>query len=226
MPGRTGLLAAACLLTVAATAQPARGGEVAGRVELRGKDGVLGPAAGAVLWFPGVPASAPAAAGPVLASKDKRFDPHVVAVARRSTVVFPNQDKIFHNVFSRSAGNEFDLGLYRGGKSREFQFATPGLVRIYCNIHSEMAAYVMVLDGAAFAVADEAGRYRIGDLPDGRREVRVWHERAGETTTFVDVAGRATALDLVLDAAGYREEAHKNKYGEDYPPATHDADRY
>jgi hypothetical protein len=103
---------------------------------------------------------------------------------------------------------------------------TPGLVRIYCNIHSEMAAYVMVLDGSAFAVADEAGRYRIGGLPDGRREVRAWHERAGETTASVDVSGRATALDLVLDAAGYREQPHKNKYGEDYPPATHDADRY
>jgi plastocyanin len=225
VPGRAALVAGACLLAAAA-GQRAGAGEVAGRVELRGKDGVLGPAAGAVVWVPGVPAAAPSAAAPVLASKNKRFDPHVVAVARRSTVVFPNLDKIFHNVFSRTAGNEFDLGLYRGGKSRDFQFATPGLVRIYCNIHSEMAAYVMVLDGAAFAVADEAGHYRIGGLPDGRHEVRVWHEQAGETASSVDVSGRAGVLDVVLDAAAYREQPHKNKYGEDYPPATHDADRY
>jgi hypothetical protein len=89
-----------------------------------------------------------------------------------------------------------------------------------------MAAYVMVLEGAAFAVTDEAGRYRIAGLPDGRRDVRVWHERAGETTAAVDVAGRTTTLDLVLDASTEREPPHKNKYGEDYPPAAQDADRY
>jgi plastocyanin len=200
--------------------------DVSGRVELRGKDGVSQPAVGAVVWVPGVAWSPPAGA-PTLASKEKRFDPHVVVVPRRSTVVFPNLDKIFHNVFSRTPGNEFDLGLYRAGKSREFQFTAPGLVRIYCNIHSEMAAYVMVLDGAAFAVADEQGRFRIGGLPEGRREVRVWHEKAGETSATVEVgAGRTANLDLVLDASAYRDEPHKNKYGEDYPPATHDADRY
>jgi plastocyanin len=224
MPGRAGLFAGACLLAALA-GRTAAAAELAGRVQLRGKDGALTPAAGAVVWLPGVPA-APSGAAPVMASKEKRFEPHVVAVARRSTVVFPNLDKIFHNVFSRSAGNEFDLGLYRGGKSREFQFATSGLVRIYCNIHSDMAAYVMVLDGAAYAVADESGQYRIAGLPDGRRDVHVWHERAGESTAVAELSGRPAALDLVLDASGYREQPHKNKYGEDYPPATHDADRY
>lgn len=225
MARRVSLLTGACLVAAVA-GQTASAAEVAGQVELRGRDGTLTPAAGAVLWVPGVAAPAPSAPAPVMASKDKRFDPHVVAVPRRSTVVFPNLDKIFHNVFSRSAGNEFDLGLYRGGKSKEYQFAAPGLVRIYCNIHSEMAAYVMVLEGAAYAVADDSGRYRIAGLPEGRRDVHVWHERAGETTTAADLSGRPVALDLVLDASGYREQPHKNKYGEDYPPATHDADRY
>jgi plastocyanin len=225
MARRVSLLPGASLVAALAC-QPASAAEVAGRVELRGKDGKLTPAAGAVLWIPGVGAPAPSAPAPVMAQKDKRFDPHVLAVSRRSKVVFPNLDKIFHNVFSRSAGNEFDLGLYRGGKSKEYEFADPGLVRIYCNIHSEMAAYVMVLEGAAYAVADESGRYRIAGLPEGRRDVHVWHERAGEITAPVDLSGRPAALDLVLDATGYREQPHKNKYGEDYPPATHDADRY
>jgi plastocyanin len=226
MPGRAGLLAGACLLAAAA-GPPARAGEVSGRLELRGKDGVLRPAAGAVISIPGVPTATAPAAAPTLASRDKRFDPHVVAVPRRSTVVFPNLDKIFHNVFSRTPGSEFDLGLYRGGKSRSFQFTAPGLVRIYCNIHSEMAAYIMVVDGSAFAVADAEGQYRIAGVPDGHREVRVWHEKVGETTATVDVAaGRVATLDLVLDASTYRDQPHKNKYGEDYPPATHDADRY
>jgi plastocyanin len=226
MEVRAGLLLGACLVSAAAAPLRAGAGEVAGHVELRGKDKASEPAAGAVLWVTGVPAGTPAAA-PTLASKDKRFDPHVVVAPRRSTVVFPNLDKIFHNVFSRTPGNEFDLGLYRGGKSKEFQFAAPGLVRIYCNIHSEMAAYVMVLEGAAFAVADREGRYRIAGVPEGRREVRVWHEKAGETSATVDVApGHSATLDLVLDASAYREQPHKNKYGEDYPPATTDADRY
>jgi plastocyanin len=225
MAQRGGALSGACLLA-ALVCPPTFAAEVSGRLQLRVKDGALTAAAGAVLWVPGVAAPAASAAAPVMASKDKRFDPHVVAVPRRSTVVFPNLDKIFHNVFSRSAGNEFDLGLYRGGKSREFQFATPGLVRIYCNIHSDMAAYVMVLDGAAYAVADESGRYRIAGLPEGRRDVHVWHERAGESTAALDLTGRPAELDLVLDASGYREQPHKNKYGEDYPPGTHDADRY
>jgi plastocyanin len=225
MRPRPVLLAGACLLA-AVTGPSAAPAELAGRIELRGKDGVLTPAAGAVLWVPGVRASDLPAAAPRMASKDKRFDPHVVVVPRRSTVVFPNMDKIFHNVFSRSPGNEFDLGLYRGGKSREFEFTAPGLVRIYCNIHAEMAAYVMVLDGAAFATTDEQGRYRIAGLPEGRREVQVWHERAGEISGSVVVSAPATTHDVVLDAAGYREQPHKNKYGEDYPPQADDADRY
>jgi len=218
------LLLGAGLVSTAWT--PAAGAEIAGRVELRGRENAREPAVGAVVWVPGVaPSAAPAAA--TLASKEKRFDPHVVVVPRRSSVVFPNLDKIFHNVFSRTPGSEFDLGLYRGGKSREFQFATPGLVRIYCNIHSEMAAYVMVLDGAAFALTDGEGRFRIAGLPEGRREVRVWHERAGESSETVDLAaGRTSALDLVLDASAYREQPHKDKYGQDYAPATPDADRY
>jgi plastocyanin len=224
MQPRAGLLLGACLLA-AVVWRPVAAAELGGRVDLRAKDGSLAPAAGAVLWIPDVPAAAPPAGAPRLASKDKRFDPHVVAVPRRSSVIFPNLDKIFHNVFSRSPGNEFDLGLYRGGKSRTFEFAAPGLVRIYCNIHSEMAAYVMVLDGAAFAITDESGRYRIAGLPEGRREVRVWHERAGESSASVVITG-ATVHDIVVDASAYREQPHKNKYGEDYPPATLDADRY
>jgi plastocyanin len=216
------LLALLLVLAPIAGTGPA---ELTGRIELLERDGSIGPAVGAVVWLPQVPAT-PAAPPTSVASKDKRFQPHVLAVSRGATVVFPNLDAIFHNVFSRTPGNTFDLGLYRKGASKEVRFERPGLVRLFCNIHAQMAAYVMVLDGVAFAVTDETGRYRMGGLPDGRLDVRVWQEKSGEASGVADVAGVTGTFDLRLDASRYTEAPHKNKYGEEYPPATNDADRY
>lgn len=196
-----------------------------GRVELKGANGEVGPAAGSVVWLPGTPGSAPSR--PTLTSRDKRFVPHVVAVASGATVVFPNVDRIYHNVFSVTPGHAFDLGLYRKGAARSLRFEKPGLVSVYCNIHPDMAAYMMVLQDAAFAVTDDDGRYRIGALPPGRRPVRLWNERGGEREQTVDLAaGARRTLDFVLDASKYRRIQHKNKYGKDYPPVTRDVDRY
>jgi hypothetical protein len=162
-----------------------------------------------------------------MSSSQKRFTPHVIAVARGATVTFPNVDKVFHNVFSRTAGSEFDLGLYRNGASRSVRFAKPGLVRVYCNIHPDMAGYVRVLEDAAFTTTDETGSFRLARLPPGRRTVLVWHERGGEKQFPVELeAGRRRTLNLVLDGSGYRRFQHKNKFGREYPPVTRDVDRY
>jgi plastocyanin len=201
--------------------------ELGGRVEIVERDGKTVPGVGAVVWLPGVPAPPTPKSPPTVASKDKRFEPHVVAVARGATVVFPNLDKILHNVFSRTPGAEFDLGLYHQGKSKDVRFTAPGLVRIYCNIHSQMAGYIMVLDSADFAVVNDNGFYRLEGVPEGRRELRVWHERAGETGVMVQVvSGVPTTLNLTLDASSYKEVPHRNKYGEEYPPVRRDDDRY
>jgi hypothetical protein len=159
-------------------------------------------------------------------SREKRFDPHVVAVSRGAAVVFPNVDHIFHNVFSRSPGNEFDLGLYRKGAQRTFRFANPGLVRVYCNIHPQMAGYVMVLEDAVHTVTAEDGGFRLR-LPPGRRRVKVWNEKAGEKEFVLDLApGEVKAWSAELDGSAYRRVPHKNKHGQDYPPVTRDVDRY
>jgi hypothetical protein len=152
----------------------------------------------------------------------------VLVVTRNAPVLFPNVDPIFHNVFSRTPGAEFDLGLYRRGASRTFSFRNPGLVRLYCNIHAEMAAYVMVVNPEdAFALAGEDGAFRIAGLPSGRHVVKVWTEKGGETQRTVEVAPEVPArLDVVLDASQYRPTPHKNKHGKDYPPATSGVDRY
>jgi plastocyanin len=200
--------------------------ELSGRIDLREKDGRVVAGAGAVVWVEG---ARPAATGPAptITSRDKRFTPHVVAVDKGTTITFPNVDRIFHNVFSRTPGSEFDLGLYRRGARRTFRMSRPGLVRVYCNIHPEMAAFVMVLDGAAFAVAGDDGSFQVRGIPPGRRVVRVWSERGGEKeAAMVFRAGGHHRFDAQLDTSGYRPLRHKNKHGQDYPPVTRDVDRY
>ena len=163
-----------------------------------------------------------------LSSKGKRFEPHVLVVTRGTSVSFPNVDPIFHNAFSRTPGSEFDLGLYRRGAARAYAFRSAGLVHVYCNIHAEMAAYVLVVDTTdAFAVADATGAFRLADLPPGRYAVHAWNERAGEKEVTVEVPAEGEAnVDIVLDASAYRPAAHKNKFGQDYPPAIKGVDRY
>lgn len=200
--------------------------ELVGRVEVTLPGGEKLPAAGAVVWIAGLPGHRPGPAA-TMSSEKKRFAPHVIAVAKGQSVAFPNVDRIYHNVFSRTAGSEFDLGLYRNGASRSVKFTKPGLVRVYCNIHPDMAGYVRVLEDAAFATTDDKGAFRITGLPPGHRLVSVWDEKGGEKEFPVDLEpGRARTLNVVLDGTGYRRVTHKNKYDQDYPPVTRDVDRY
>jgi plastocyanin len=200
--------------------------ELVGKVELAAASGEKTVAPGSVVWIPGLP-GARSGRTPTMSSAQKRFAPHVIAVAQGSTVTFPNLDKVFHNVFSRTAGSEFDLGLYRNGASRSVKFAKPGVVRVYCNIHPDMAGYVHVLGDSAFTTTDETGAFRLSGLPPGRRLVRVWDEKGGEKEFPVELEpGRRRTLNVVLDGSGYRRVQHKNKFGREYPPVTRDVDRY
>lgn len=213
---------------VAGAAEPAPT-DLFGTLRLALTGGRLAPAVDAVVWVAGaLPRAARSSAQPAaVASRGKRFDPHVLVVTRGTMVSFPNVDSIFHNAFSRTPGAEFDLGLYRRGAARAYIFRSTGLVRLYCNIHSEMAAYVFVVDPEdAFTVADASGSFRLAGLPAGPLTVRVWSEKGGEKELAIDHAAGTAPLDIVLDASGYRAAAHKNKFGRDYPPATQGVDRY
>ena len=130
---------------------------------------------------------------------NENFVPRVVAVTVGSTVEFPNDDPIYHNVFSLSRTKTFDLGRFPQGKSRGERFDKPGVVKVFCQIHSHMSATVMVFDHPWFAIPDERGMFDLSGVPPGTHEITAWHERLGDTTMQLRVEpGRPATIDFVL----------------------------
>jgi len=203
----------------AASIAMAQGGpRVTGRVAMLEKKGKPSPDLGAAVVFL---EGGGAAAHPVtveMATSDKEFVPRVLVVPVGSTVRFANRDPFDHNVFSASDSNQFDLERYGRGETRAHTFAHPGLVRVFCNIHPRMVAFVQVMSGRLFTQPASDGSFVISDIPPGAYTLHVWHERSPEVTRDVRVtAAGAVGVDVELDARGFRWVPHKNKYGEDYP---------
>jgi plastocyanin len=131
--------------------------------------------------------------------RNENFVPHVIAVTVGSEVEFPNDDPIYHNVFSLSRVKTFDLGRYPKGKSRGERFDKPGVVKVFCQIHSHMSATVMVFDHPWFAIPDDQGVFDLSAVPPGVHQVTAWHERLGDTTLQLRVEpGRPAAIDFIL----------------------------
>ncbi|HUF24178.1 MAG TPA: carboxypeptidase regulatory-like domain-containing protein [Vicinamibacterales bacterium] len=118
---------------------------------------------------------------------NEQFVPRVVAITTGTTVDFPNNDRIYHNVFSLSKARTFDLGRYAAGHSRAVRFDRPGIVRVFCEIHSHMSAWVLVFNHPFFAATDDDGRYAIPNVPPGTYSLAVWHETLPRETRRVVV---------------------------------------
>ena len=224
------MFAAMLSVVLAAAAVPSTG-RIEGTVTVSDRRRPRAEASGVVVWIDGVHVEGAAAAHrnavPKMTSLHKRFTPKVVAVEKGGAVAFPNEDAIFHNVFSVSGENRFDLGLYRQGKSKDRAFPAPGLVRVYCNIHPQMIGFVRVVDSSFYTVTGPDGRFSFDGVPAGDRTVKAWSEEAGETSAPATVKPGAPArVALSFDASGYKIEPHKNKYGRDYPPPPADEERY
>ena len=141
----------------------------------------------------------------------------MLAVPLGSTVDFPNNDGIFHNVFSLSGPQPFDLGLYRAGESRPRTFTAPGTYRVFCNIHPQMTAIIVVAPTGFTTLAAPDGRFTL-DLPPGRYRVTALSERASPVSVEItSTAGASTAPELTLDESAWASAQHKNKFGKDYP---------
>src|ERR1700722_9668373 len=117
----------------------------------------------------------PTGAEPRLIQRNKTFEPHLLVVQAGTVVQFPNEDPFFHNVFSIFDGKRFDLGLYEAGTTRSVRFDRPGVSFLFCNIHQEMSAVVLAVDGPYFNVSNQAGHIVIRDVPAGRYRLHVWY---------------------------------------------------
>jgi plastocyanin len=108
--------------------------------------------------------------------RNETFVPHILAIVAGTTVDFPNNDQTYHNVFSLSRAKSFDLGRYAAGRSKSESFDRPGIVRVFCDIHSHMSAFILVFAHRYFAVTDGDGRYKLDAVPPGTYTVAVWNE--------------------------------------------------
>ena len=152
------------------------------------------PQSNAVVWLEAPNAPHTPSQRVVLDQRNLSFYPHVLAVRVGTVVDFPNDDRVFHNVFSFRDGKRFDLGMYPVGALRHVEFDRPGLSRVFCNIHPNMAAYVVTVDSPYFARADEQGTFTIAGVPAGPHKYHAW--RPGAVTELTGTASTDRPLTL------------------------------
>jgi plastocyanin len=202
---------------------PLRAAELRGRVQIKGTGSgkeAPGPAFVYAQKLDGAAGTQPGAY--TMAQRAKAFVPRILVIPQGSKVTFPNQDIIFHNVFSLSAPAPFDLGLYRAGASKSRVFKQAGAYRIFCNIHPEMSGTVVVVPTSHIAQIDASGNYKLV-LPEGRYRLTAWSEKSSPQSVQVSVsAGASTGPPLALDESTFGEKPHKNKFGQDYSSGPYD----
>ena len=193
----------------------ATGSTLTGTLSLLERGVPVNEAEDAVVWY--VPASGAAPPAPVRAEimmHERRFIPRVTVVPVGSDVWFPNSDPILHNVFSVSAGNRFDLGLYRKGPGKSARIVKAGLVRVYCNVHQAMSAFVLALETPYVARPGPEGRFALEGLPPGEGTLFVWHER-GDLLSRAITLPHDSAVTLTLELRAASGD-HLDKNGRSY----------
>jgi plastocyanin len=202
------------LLAATAGARSAGAGDLQGRVVLDLPGIQLDDVGPIVVYIEPLHGAATAAPPPPVAlrQRDARFSPPFLAVARGQTVEMPNDDDIYHNVFSFSTPNGFDLGLYPAGESRSITFRESGVVRIYCSIHESMNGTIFVAPTPWFTVADSEGHFAIRGVPAGRVRVRTWAEKLPASERGVSLGDGANHLDLPLATPAGRQAVSRSRH--------------
>jgi plastocyanin len=200
---------------------------VTGQVEIAPPQHASHSPANIVVWLTPPEGSAPVQVTdvperhPSLTQKNKTFTPHLLVIQVGTVVEFPNHDPFFHNVFSLFEGKRFDLGLYEAGTTRRVRFDRAGVCYIFCNIHPEMSAVVIVLDTPYYSVSNQRGIVNISAVPAGQYILHVWDERAlpedlAQLRREVSISSAQSSLGKLRVRETEVTLAHKNKYGQDY----------
>ena len=208
-------LAVIGVLAGRAVAQPREPGRIAGTIAVTEADGKPANADDVIVYVVGF-SEPPSDKVTTVAQKGRKFVPDLVAVTVGEKIAFPNYDAFLHNVFSLSGTRKFDLGSFTRGESKERVFPESGVVDVYCNIHPEMAATILVLPNRRHVNATADGKFRIDGVPPGDWTVFAYTRRATKPTSakITVTSGAETPVDLAIVRGA--EPAHLNKYGEKY----------
>jgi len=202
------------------SADYARGATVAGQISFMTRRGQKPAISETVIWLE--PVTRPTAKTEPqrfqMPTRNKVLIPHVLAVPVGSTVDFPNDDPVAHNLFSLSPGNSFDIGLQRRGTGKSKKFETPGAVNVYCNVHPNMSAIIYVVATPFYTQADEQGRFSF-EVPRGKYVLNASNEQGGSARSEIEVSSDGSVkgpVALVLDMRRARRSPHMNKLGKPY----------
>jgi plastocyanin len=136
----------------------------------------------------------------VIEQRGREFAPKLTAVSVGSTIAFPNFDSLFHNVFSTSPVTPFDLGMYRNGEAREYTFTKEGVIRVGCNLHANMSAYIAVVSAPHYTVTDASGAFAFQHLAPGKYKLSAWNERSKEPVVKeVTIKAGKNQLDVAVE---------------------------
>lgn len=178
--------AALLLLCLMAWTASAEAGEITGKIQIPGRSNLEN----LIVYVEGVTGGfSPPKKQPEMNHIDLRFAPGTLAVLKGTTVSFPNADTVFHSAFSISKSNPFELGIYGPGREKAWTFANPGLVEIFCHIHSHMFGYLLVLDNPFFAMTSKDGSFTIQDVPDGAYTLKAWVSPSASQAQPITIKG-------------------------------------